>query len=651
MPFVAPGVIMKKIVSILCAAGALNAVSLILTAYVAKPVAGAYTNAIQAQSQASGGSPILTSEDVQTHFDSIIPLLLKREGIAGAAVTVVKDGRIFFARGYGYAEIERKVPVSAETTLFRQGSVSKLFTWTAVMQLVEQGKLDLDVDVAQYLDFRIPSPSYSLVTLKNLMTHTAGFQELPRRRALSLRTDVERMWPPQIFQPGNTAAYSNFGAMVASYIVSRVSGQPFERYAGEQILKPLNMSHSTFAQPPPAALAPDMSSGYQRIEDRPIPFTPVPGAGSGGLSASLTDMGRFMLAQLQQGQLEGMRILKAESVERMHRRQFASMPVMNGITLGWFEREWNGSRGLWHGGDLPGFHSLVYLLPEAGVGLAFSQNSDPGLTVRFTVVDGFLDRYFPARTRRDKIRPDLDEARSVSGWYQPGRRIDSPVQRLGSLRLQSWIGSYPDGTLRSDGITNARGERKILERIAPLLYQARDGQERLGFRKNSAGTWEAVPDEPFVTLQRIPWFQRRRFVERCITGCLMFFALSVLAWPVGVAARRYYGVSTRPDGAAHPQRVWTTMICMLNLFCVAFGIWFFQKKLQTPDNDLWIRALQGAGIVAAAGALVASWNLWCCMRTRNVSWGTKPHAVGCLAAALTIIALAAVFGVFDPVNG
>src|SRR5262245_32028340 len=122
--------------------------------------------------RADGPPPPLIYEDVQIYFDSIMPWLLQREGIAGAAVAAVKDGKVLFARGYRYADIERKMPVTAETTMFRQASVSKLFTWTAVMQLVEQGRLDLDVDVARYLDFPIPSRSYSRVTLRNLMTHT-----------------------------------------------------------------------------------------------------------------------------------------------------------------------------------------------------------------------------------------------------------------------------------------------------------------------------------------------------------------------------------------------------------------------------------------------------------------------------------------------
>src|SRR5712691_6399647 len=105
------------------------------------------------------GTPEMTAEDVSAFLDGIMPQQLAREDIAGAVVSIVKDGKVLFARGYGYADVEKKTPVSPDNTLFRPGSISKLFTWTAVMQLVEQGKLDLDGDVNDYLDFKIP-PTY-----------------------------------------------------------------------------------------------------------------------------------------------------------------------------------------------------------------------------------------------------------------------------------------------------------------------------------------------------------------------------------------------------------------------------------------------------------------------------------------------------------
>ena len=128
-------------------------------------------------SKAPSGIHELTAQDLEAFLDGIIPLQLQREDIAGATIAVVKDGNLLFGKGYGYADYEKKKRVSAEETLFRPGSVSKLFTWTAVMQLVEQGKLDLDRDVNEYLDFKIPEAFGKPITLKNLLTHTPGFEE------------------------------------------------------------------------------------------------------------------------------------------------------------------------------------------------------------------------------------------------------------------------------------------------------------------------------------------------------------------------------------------------------------------------------------------------------------------------------------------
>ena len=115
--------------------------------------------------------------DVHAFLDGFVPMQLEREDIAGAVVLVVKDGAILFAKGYGYSDVEKKSPVTVDATLFRPGSISKLFTWTAVMQLVEQGKLDLDRDVNEYLDFKIPAKFGKPITLRNIMTHTPGFEE------------------------------------------------------------------------------------------------------------------------------------------------------------------------------------------------------------------------------------------------------------------------------------------------------------------------------------------------------------------------------------------------------------------------------------------------------------------------------------------
>src|SRR5438132_3132782 len=223
--------------------------------------------------------PELTTADFETFLDALIPSQLQNRNIAGAVVSVVKDGNVLFQKGYGYADVEAKRPVLPDQTLFRPGSISKLFTATAVMQLVEQGKLDLDRDVNEYLDFAIPKIYPEPITLRRLLTHTAGFEETLKDLFVAhesdlkpLRTYLVNQMPARIFQPGKIPSYSNYGFTLAGYIVERVSGEKFERYIENHILKPLPMTNSTFDQPLPPQLASQMSRGYMNAAKKPRDF-------------------------------------------------------------------------------------------------------------------------------------------------------------------------------------------------------------------------------------------------------------------------------------------------------------------------------------------------------------------------------------------
>src|SRR6185312_550842 len=223
------------------------------------------------------GATQLTKQDVDAWLDGRIPYAIASGGIAG--VVVVKDGQILTERGYGYADVKAGVPVDPDKTLFRPGSVSKTFTWTAVMQQVEAGKLDLDTDVNKYLDFTIPPYHGQPITLRNLMTHTAGFEEQLREEFVSkpqympsIGVFLKRNIPHRIYAPGTVVAYSNYGATLAAYIVQRVSGEPFNAYIKHHIFDPLGMAHSTFDQPLPANLAPDMAKGYIDASQPPRAF-------------------------------------------------------------------------------------------------------------------------------------------------------------------------------------------------------------------------------------------------------------------------------------------------------------------------------------------------------------------------------------------
>src|SRR5579871_4572227 len=233
--------------------------------------------------QAAQVTPQLTKQDLESFFDGFIPIQLQRDDIAGAVVAVVKDGNVLFAKGYGYSDVKAGKPVSPDATLFRPGSISKTFTWTAVMQLVEQGKLDLDRDINDYLDFQVPHTFGRPVTLRNLMTHTAGFEEVIKDLSVdraddlpSLQAFIKTHEPKQIYVPGTIPAYSNYGADLAGYIVQRVSGLTFEQYIQQNIFGPLGMTRATFVQPLPDPLKPMMSNGYAVASEDAKPFELVP---------------------------------------------------------------------------------------------------------------------------------------------------------------------------------------------------------------------------------------------------------------------------------------------------------------------------------------------------------------------------------------
>src|SRR5712692_7155753 len=382
----------------------------------------------------------MTESDVEAFLDGLVPLQLERDDIAGVAIAVVKDGKVLFVKGYGYSDVKKKTPVSAENTLFRPGSISKLFTGTAVMQLVEQGKLDLDRDVNDYLDFKIPATYAQPVTLRRLLTHTAGFEEVAKdlfsRTPSSLGLYIVTHVPARIYTPGALGAYSNYGVALAGYVVQRVSGEPFDQYVANHIFKPLRMVHSTFSQPLPPSLAPLMSDGYKVASGGSKPFEEIPASPAVALSTSGDDMTHFMIAHLQDGRYGDVRILRAETAQLMHSRQYTGDPALNGIAISFFEESRHGHRILGHGGDTMYFHSDLHLILDAHVGFFISFNSagrddfDP----REAIWKEFLERYFPYPLPAiATVATARADARALTGSYLASRRGDTNFFKAGAL--------------------------------------------------------------------------------------------------------------------------------------------------------------------------------------------------------------------------
>src|SRR5262245_5383823 len=431
----------------------------------------------------------VTAQDVEAFFDGLIPAEIERNDIAGATVAIVKDGKLLLAKGYGYADVAKRTPVNADETLFRPGSVSKLFTWTAVMQLVEQGKLDLDRDVNEYLDFKIPATYAEPITLRHIMTHTPGFEEaikdlfVPDASQLKpLRDYLMNHIPRRIFPPGKIPAYSNYATALAGYIVERVSGKPYTDYIRDEILLPLGMNRSTFVQPLPGELEPLMSKGYKLASREPKQFEVVQALPAGSLSTTATDIARFMVAHLQAGRFEDVQILEPETARLMHTRQPGYAENLNGMALGFYEEDRHGQHIIGHGGDTQYFHSDLHLMPNAKLGFFISFNSQGrgDVSSRSIVWDRFLDRYFPYQPpAAGALSSAVADAHTVSGSYIASRRsggsIISPIDLMG----EAVVTAKPDGSLQIDSLKSANGQLRTWRPIGPLEYRADDRQDRI----------------------------------------------------------------------------------------------------------------------------------------------------------------------------
>ncbi|HEY5758170.1 MAG TPA: serine hydrolase domain-containing protein, partial [Steroidobacter sp.] len=285
----------RTLAALLCSLGSLSAAFGDDSTPEANPVASAVPP--------TTSPAALTRADLEPWLDGFLDFELQRGDIAGGVVVIVKDGEVLLEKGYGYDDVEKRRPVEAGRTLFRAGSVSKLFTETAVMQLVEQGKLDLDAPVDKYLDFKIPEAFGKPVTMRNLITHTGGFEEAVRElmhsdpnKFPSLGDFVKRSPPIRIFPPGEVPSYCNYCLALAGYVIERVSGETFDDYLDHHIFEPLGMQHSTFRQPLPEKFQADMSKGYHQASAPPLYFELVGPAPAGSISATGSDMARFMIA-------------------------------------------------------------------------------------------------------------------------------------------------------------------------------------------------------------------------------------------------------------------------------------------------------------------------------------------------------------------
>ena len=601
------------------------------------------------------GTHPLVQADLEAWLDGFVPYAIRRGDIPGAVVVVVKDGRILLQKGYGYADVAKRTPVDPGTTLFRPGSVSKLVTWTAVMQLVEQGKLDLDVDVNQYLDFKLPPRAGAPVTLRNIMTHTSGIEEHVRglitskpKDAVQIEEYVKQV-PTRIFAPGTTPSYSNYATTLAGYIVQRVSGQSFDDYIDQHIFAPLGMDHSSFRYPLPAALQPLVSKGYKPGSDEPQGYEIVNPAPAGSLAASGQDMGRFMIAHLQDGAHGSERILGASTARQMHGTALTILPPLNRMLLGFYEDNINGRRAIAHAGDTQWFHSDLYLFPDDGIGLFVSFNS-PGKEgvagkIRTALFKGFADRYLPGPNADGKVDAATAKlhAKQMAGLYENSRRADDSFVALVNLASQVKVVADGKGSISVPSVTDLSGEPIKWREIAPYVWRDINSNDRLAAKvvDGKVQRFSFEPVSPFMVFDPVPWWKSAGWLlPACMAG-LAALLLTVLAWPLSALVRRHYGVEYKLSGldAKAHRMIRITALAVLATTLAASGMLvagLSNLDLLGPGND-WIVILLRvlALIVLPIGAAISLWNAWVVLRRRH-RWPAKVWAV---VLALSCMAL------------
>jgi len=599
--------------------------------------------------------------EVEAFLDQVMPANLARYNVPGATVAVVKDGRLVVAKGYGYSDIANKSPVDANTTSFRIGSVSKLFTWTAVMQQVEAGNIDLDADVNTYLrDFKIPDtyPGHP-ITMRHLMTHTAGFEEQDRHMVvddvpdlISIRTYCAQNIPARVNPPGKVTSYSNYGATLAAVVVEDVSGEPFEQYLQSHILTPLSMDRTSIKEDLPPALASNLTKGYQYAgQNIPLRDWIIVVGPAGTISSTAPDMAKFMIAHLQNGTYKNATILSPAAAGLMHARAFANDPDAPGMCLGFVEMQYNGLRMIGHGGDTNLFHSDLVLLPAKNAGYFISYNSPAGASARSGFFVEFMDHYYP---QGPQVLPQPDPSASArlqkyAGTYETNRRNVARFEKYLTLDPQVGPNSQLEFIVTPNGTLRGKSGGPELVEVRPGVFTRLDGIHpatgNAVFHTAADGTVDylCIENWPFVAYDRVPWYGTSGFVDDVRTaGCLLL--ATVFLWPLLFAFRRLHAIPELPVPGYSRIARWIAGAAALIL--LAFVVVLLPMLVSDPVlttsylNDQAVPAVLTAVLTlpVIAAILTIATLVLATLAWKEKFW-TLPHRVHYTIIAIALIAM------------
>lgn len=461
-------------------------------------------SALSGRSEMSSSEGPNDPKELEAFVDGIVQKEMEQQHIPGAAFVFVKDGKVVLAKGYGYSNLERKQPVIPAKTLFRIGSISKVFTATAVMQLADRGRIDLGADVNRYLKkVQVPATFSAPIRGWNLLTHTEGLDEIrpgtqaPDAASVLPLAEFLRPRLMRIWKPGKILKYSTYASTLAGLLLEDVSGLSYEAYLAKDIWRPLGMERTCITVP--ANLLDDVAVGYEYVNgvNQPQRYEWYHTTPASSINSTVLDVAHFMIAHLQDGRFGDTRILSERAARQMHRQHFTMHPHVPGIAYGFWEDIFGDEHILEHGGNMAGFSAQMVLLPERKAGFFFVSQHE-GSNLRDTLKWALLERFYPARQPSPAPRPSpefVSRAAPFVGIYRWNcyrHTVTTPAQGGTTITVQS----NPDGTLTIAG-------RKWIE-TEPLLFVREDGKGRIAFRADDTGRITHLSSGGFWVFEKVP---------------------------------------------------------------------------------------------------------------------------------------------------
>lgn len=469
---------------------------------------------------------------------------------AALAISIVQNDSVLYEAGFGSTGSSAVTPGH---TVFGAASVSKLFTATAVMQLVEKEKIRLHDDVSKYFkDFEIINPYPGKVTVLQLLTHSAGIEDgmigahyTPSERAISLKEFFSRIPPKVIFQPGSQVSYSNRGMSLAGYLVEIVSGMPFYEYVEKNIFVPLQMNSSSFRQPLPKTLKKNGLQFYNEEEVRFVSVYP-----SASLFTTVNDMSRFMMAHLKDGRYKDTQLLLKETIELMHKTAFTPTEDLNCMAIGFMEARKNGYEILYHTGSRF-TSSLFVLIPQVKLGIYIVLNGNP--SIRKDFLQGFMSKFLPGKiiSEQSGIKPGNFDFAIFKGTYRANVGARTTVEMLPLMLLQATLQLKQNKLL-----IDAFGRPLItLIPVSDSIFIGSDGGNYY-FRKHQSGTIQffrtnAGWDDP-MTFTKIKWHEHGHLHLGIILIGMLFYILTFIVYPLRCLYLKWKKISQ----SIEMKRIW-----------------------------------------------------------------------------------------------